>query len=193
MLTVREIAVYDVVLNLIYDRGGACPADPGFIYSHFRHDRHLQRSREVQATQQAIDQLVKQGKLHVQTTIEGRWLTNGRADVELGRANGRIDRASKAGVASGAARRVRRLAAGSPSARRRPDAKASDNNDLMRTAVRNTNHQESSSSSTESDAARATVRVSDALPAARPTTKLDPRLEAAAKAARAKLLARGSS
>jgi hypothetical protein len=155
-LTVRELAVYDVVLNLIYSRGSACPDDAEFVYGHFRHPAGLSRSREVQATRQALDELIQRGKLRVSTTHQGRWLTNGRADIELGRAEGRIESASKAGVASGAARRTKgRLHSGSPSASPRRDPKSSQSNDLARTAVRNHQPPILTDHSTETDTARA--------------------------------------
>jgi hypothetical protein len=202
-LTITELAVYDVVLNTIYSRGGRAPNDAEFMFGHFkpmyRRNHHLTRKGEIAMIREALDQLLALGKLRL--TADGQWLTNGRADVELGRAGERIVGAVRAGIASGVARRARRSGQTSPlpphslpTSSPGNASRSSNSNDLTRTSVRN--HQPSYDhdvSTTETEAARATVRVSDALPAARPTTKLDPRLEAAAKAARAKLLNRGSS
>jgi hypothetical protein len=104
LLTMRQLAVYDTVLNLIYDRGGPAPNDPAFIAGHFKADNHETSPSVVKATRRAVDCLVKLGKLKVST--DGEWLTNGRAHEELDRATSRIDNATKAGRASGAARRL---------------------------------------------------------------------------------------
>lgn len=139
LLSPFELAVYDVVLNLIYSRGQAAPDDPAFIYGHFKRDRNL--ARQVQQTRLALDRLITLGKLRVQTDHGGRWLLNGRAEAELGKARGRITAAARAGIASGAARRAardqQRLDTGSTSARHRLDAKSSGDNGLARTSVRN--------------------------------------------------------
>jgi hypothetical protein len=107
LLTMPELAVYDVVLNLIYDRGGEAPNDAVYIGGHFKAggtSKHSQTySALTIATRTALDRLIGLGKLHVSS--DGERLTNGRADVELGRATRRIESASRAGTASGRARR----------------------------------------------------------------------------------------
>jgi hypothetical protein len=174
VLTMREVAVYDVVLNLIYDRGDSCPDDPGFIYGHFRAEGH--RRREVQLVSLAIDRLVELGKLTRHFASDGSgWLTNGRADIELGKAQGRIESASKAGIASGAARRERAwMRSGYARDTRGMKSKSSDANDLERTTVRNHQPPISSSSDTESVATRASRPVAEGPPARAPATNHKP-------------------
>ena len=112
LLTMRELAVYDFVLNTIYSRGRDCPDDAAFVLGHFKPEylanHRMTHARELAIVRAAIDQLVAVGKLHRQTTADGqRWLVNGRADHELAKARGRIVSASRAGIASGKARRAK--------------------------------------------------------------------------------------
>jgi hypothetical protein len=199
-LTTRELAVYTVVLNTCYDRSGPCPDDARFITDHFAPEEKTNLSRRVQLTRLAIDQLVALGKLRRRATDDGCWLSNGRADVELIDRDGRVESASKAGVASGAARRWKtaRRPPGDRPAPARLDAETSRINGLGRTRVPSEADKISSSSSTESVAARATGPAVEGPAGHAPDAKpkiapIDPRLERAMKAARQRLLDRGSA
>jgi hypothetical protein len=122
----------------------------------------------VRRTLEALRILITLGKLRVQTDYRGRWLVNGRADIELGKARGRIVGAARAGIASGEARRNRRSSAAHPTDNRTSSPpKSSDDNDLDRTAVRN--HQPptiKTVSNNSTDAPRASGPAADG-PAAR--------------------------
>lgn len=151
LLTMAELAVYDVVLNLIYDRGGEAPNDAAYIGGHFKPGGGSTRSQSYSAltiaTRAGLDRLIEIGKLHVSS--DGESLTNGRADVELGRASRRIESASRAGTASGRARRPATQQrpssdpAGEPApTQQRPSAEpagsvSADINDLAGTSVGN--------------------------------------------------------
>lgn len=164
LLTQRQLAVYDTVLNLIYDRGGPAPNDAAYIAGHFRADEHETARGLAISTRASLDRLIELGKLHV--SQDGQWLTNGRAYEELGKANGRIDSAANAGIASGESRRRqaradRRLTARSPPVEgkiaARSNGKYSHSNGLARTVVRNQEPQTKNSTHGEisSDPARA--------------------------------------
>lgn len=143
VLTGPETAVYAVVLNAIYSRGDACPNDVGYIHSAFkpsvRGNRHHRWPRST--TADALAGLVELGKLRV--SVDGEWLTNGRADRVLNSARERIDGAARAGIASGAARRARASRRATDAPRMRQPRANSDNgelsnsNGLARTGVRN--------------------------------------------------------
>jgi hypothetical protein len=193
VLTMREVGVYDCVLNLIYDRGGKAPNDAAFIAGHFKPEGEGHRAQAwlTRHTRAALDRLIELEKLHA--SADDLWLTNGRADTELGKAHGRIISATHAGIASGQARRDGRVR--QPSIRRRSAAdgppmerpKVSAANDLARTAVRNhqpptINHDHKN----HTDAARDPAR--DRGAPGRAPSKPDPRLEALAAKARAKLM-----
>jgi hypothetical protein len=146
VLTVDEVAVYITVINLIYSRGGECPFDATYIGGLFKPKRshHKGALGQTARVEQALDQLVKLGKLKVLRSSNGdRWLTNGRATSELGKARGRITSAARAGIASGEARRRRAPSKSPAGAPQQPRAspstgqKSSADNDLARTAVRN--------------------------------------------------------
>jgi len=92
-LTVDEHGAYIIALNLIYSSGGPIYIDLG-RFAHAACSRP-QRMRAL------LDRLVAKGKLRF--TDDGR-LANGRAELELDRAAGRIDGARKAGFISGSTR-----------------------------------------------------------------------------------------
>lgn len=207
VLTMRELAVYDVVLNQIYDRGNACPNDADFINGHFKPESAShRRSRAwlIRSTRAALDRLIEIGKLRLSN--DGQWLTNGRADVELGKAGERIVGATRAGIASGASRRAK--AALTPRWSRAESAltkpKSFPANGLARTSVRN--HQPPSDhtlSENHTGAARDPAPEPQAAPGrapiasnegakintpTKPKSESQQRLEAAAAAARAKFM-----
>jgi hypothetical protein len=192
VLTQRETGVYDCVLNMIYDRGGEAPNDAEFVAGHFKPDGGT-RSRQSAAamtehTRRALDRLIDLGKLRL--TPDGQWLTNGRADTELGKAHGRIIGATHAGFASGRARRAH--AKPTPS-QRQPNAKpsgsrSSNSNDLTRTSVRN--HQPPYDHELDREISSDPARASEPSVGARRTrdAKPDPTLEKLAAEARAKFM-----
>ena len=104
-LGMDETAVYITVINIIYDRAGACPNDAGFIAAQMV--RSGQRNSQSHSgttarTQHALGRLIELGKLRV--TPDGQGLTNGRAERELNKARERMRGAAQAGRASGRAR-----------------------------------------------------------------------------------------
>lgn len=148
LLTYIEAAVYMAALMAIYSRGGECPNDAAFLAARFKRGGAPTRPQSVAAhivaTRAALDQLVALGKLKL--SADGQWLSNGRADLELGKADGRIEGARRAGKASGVARADRRAnrrpavgpAVGQLQASRSAGEPVSSNpNDLARTRVRN--------------------------------------------------------
>jgi hypothetical protein len=192
VLTQRETAVYDCVLNMIYSRGGEAPNDAKYIAGHFKPDSERD-SRQARAsltahTQQALDRLITLDKLR--PTPDGRWLTNGRADTELGKANERIVGAAKAGFASGRARRANRQPTGTQLAPNRHPrrSKASDNNDLDRTSVRITNHHYDHESVSKNSTEAAREPAPDQTAPARAPAKRDPTLDTLAARARARFM-----
>jgi len=155
LLTPAEAGIYDCVLNMIYDRGRACPNDAGFIAGHFRTTHHERGPSLARRTRAALDRLIELGKLNL--SPDGKWLSNGRADRELGKAGERIVSAARAGHASGRARRAQSPVPAPTSPRPRPDPerKSSNTNGLARTGVRIINHQrEESVSNSHTEAAR---------------------------------------
>lgn len=144
MLTQRETGVYDLLLNLIYDRDGRAPNDAKFLAGHFKPEGETAQAAAALTmhTRRAVDQLVALGKLRL--SPDGEWLTNGRADETLAKHRGRITSATAAGIASGESRRAKsqqgtqpgpsRVPKGVPS----PDPAGSTSaeiNDLGRTTV----------------------------------------------------------
>jgi hypothetical protein len=138
-LGMDETAVYITVLNIIYDRAGACPNDAGFIAAQMV--RSGQRNSQSQSgttarTRHALGRLVDLGKLHV--TPDGQGLTNGRAERELNKARERMRGAAQAGRASGRTRtpsahpaHSQRIASAHPAG-----SELSRINELSRTSVR---------------------------------------------------------
>jgi uncharacterized protein YdaU (DUF1376 family) len=167
VLTTTELAVYDLVLNIIYDRGDAAPNDPAYLAGHFKLGRHETWRGITRSVRASLDRLIEVGKLRLSN--DEQWLSNGRADLELGKANDRIDGASRAGVASGVARRTPRHRAdiGRTSGEHRADIKreASHVNGLARTSVRIINHQPSIPLS---ESLTGAAREAEPSPAARP-------------------------
>lgn len=146
-----ETATYITALNLMYARDGRCPNDPHFIATHIATPGRRRQSvaGSTKRAAHAIARLVELGKLQV--SDDGLHLTNGRADVELGVAGKRIDNATRAGFASGMARRTRAIATARSMRRddhstttQRPlnahstGSQMSENKDLTRTGVRTT-------------------------------------------------------
>jgi hypothetical protein len=210
VLKAREMAVYMTVLMQIYSRGRACPNDATFIAGHFKLDEENGETWRgiTRSTRACLDQLIELGKLR--RSPDGRWLTNGRADRELGKAGERILNSSRAGYASGRARRHNSPPDIPPTSRRQAaDIKptSSNSNHLARTSVRIINHQRKNTDlTTRTEAAREPSPELEAAQARAPTasnesakinTPTKPksasqqRLEAAAAAARAKLMKGG--
>lgn len=73
-LTIIQAAVYDLVLDLIYDGGGETPNDPAYIAAHLS---DLTRTK----AERAVSDLIGMGKLHLSDGM----LTNDRATVECGK------------------------------------------------------------------------------------------------------------
>lgn len=202
-LTMKQLAVYDTVLNLIYDRGGRCPNDANFIAGHFKLDEHETTIGIGRSVRASLSRLIGLGKLRLSN--DEQWLTNGRADAELHKASNRIDDAATAGRASGLARR-RRPSADLPRTSREPHAdpvrKSSHTNGLVRTRVpiitTTTNHTHGDTStdaarepSPEPQAAPARARTEpepERRPAPSPSPETKARLDELAKAARRKLM-----
>jgi uncharacterized protein YdaU (DUF1376 family) len=181
-LTVEEHGLYGVVLNMIYSSGG--PVDADWL--------RLARAccSRPHAMQRIARQLIAKGKLRF--TADGR-LTNGRADLELGRAAERIEDARRAGQASGVVRR-NRVGAHPAIIRRSPADKTDDprkrslrNNGVGGTAVRNY-QPPTIMTDRESITDAARDPAPDRAAPGRAPTKPDPRLDAAARKARAKLM-----
>lgn len=141
---IDETATYWTVCALIYARDGRCPNDVDFIVGQLVSTGRRNRQSVAGATKRvraALARLIDLDKLHV--SPDGQWLTNGRADVELGRAQGRIIGAARAGIASGKARQTRALGSARSMHRQRTfnapssPSQSSKSNGLARTSVRN--------------------------------------------------------
>jgi hypothetical protein len=192
-----QLAAYTVVIMLVYARRGPVPNDPQWI----GRQAHMRRASDCR---RALDQLIAKGKLFL--TDDGR-LMNGRARQVLDLTVARIEHARVNGQAGG------RPPSASISHRSRRDlvtkshrspTRSESNQPLAkpRRLHSSTTNQLSSSSSTDSEAARASRPATYGPPARAPDSgevrpapnrKIDPRLEDAARAAREKLMKRDPS
>jgi hypothetical protein len=149
-------AVYITVIAIAGDRGGLCPNDASYIAGQIVEPGTERQalSGATRLTRHALARLVELGKLHI--SADGQWLTNGRADIELNKARERINGATRAGIASGQARRARaRTATSQPHHSHIAATPVSKKtNGLARTSVRNLQPYESSLSESLTDAAR---------------------------------------
>src|SRR5690348_2054956 len=91
-LTIAEHGLYIIALSAIYANCGPVANDLGY-FTHACKDTHW---RTVKA---ALDGLIAKGKLVL--SADGKWLSNGRADQELGRAQDRLTAAAQAGHEAG--------------------------------------------------------------------------------------------
>jgi hypothetical protein len=193
VLTAHEAAIYQRALMTIYSRGGECPNDAEFLATRFKiNTHHRAKAWHVRRAREALDRLIELGKLR--PSPDGQWLTNGRADRVLNQTRERISGNVRAGIASGAARRARSTRGAPMTPHSSPDdaqvtrPRLREINDLDRTTVRN--HQPSTIKESDreisTDAAREPAP--DQTAPARAPAKPDPRLEALAAKARAKLM-----
>jgi hypothetical protein len=191
VLTEHEAAIYQRALMAIYSRGGECPNDAEYLATRFKRepfDHGRSQQWQIRRARASLDRLIALGKLKV--TPDGQWLTNGRADTVLNKARERIHGTVRAGIASGKARRSSRGAAMEQPWSSRGAAvgetQSSEINDLTRTRVRN--HQPSTIISSLSEDITYAPRARERGAPARAPSKIDPKLEAAAARARAKLM-----
>jgi uncharacterized protein YdaU (DUF1376 family) len=189
VLSIEEHGLYIVVLSAIYSTGGPVPNDLGY-FTHACKGTHW---RTVKA---ALAGLVDKGKLVVGP--DGR-LSNGRAERELWAARDRVHNSARAAQEAGKAhtrnargRALRPigntlLPVTTPS--RRADAGKISSNINGPAEPRGAHHQpplKNTDLTTSTDAARDPAP--DQTAPGRAPAKIDPRLEAAALRARAKLL-----
>jgi uncharacterized protein YdaU (DUF1376 family) len=183
-LTVAEHGVYIIVLSLIYSNSGPIQNDVKHI-TRACADTHW---RTVKA---ALAGLVAKGKLTV--SPDGRWLTNGRAEIEINRAAIRMEMARRNGAQGGRPIVQDLFKTGSRPVQERPVL--AKNNDLAKPGGLYHHHHydsESSLTSISTAAARDPARIGGAtgrVHAVRETTK--ERVAALAVIARAKLMGSG--
>lgn len=152
--------VYITVVAIAGDRGGLCPNDAAFIASQMAEpgSKRQALAGATKRTRHALVSLVEMGKLDI--SADQQWLTNGRADIELNKARERIHGATRAGIASGKARRRRAKGAERSMPTQRPlnahstAPQSNNSNDLDRTPVRNLQPYEYTHGQSLTDAAR---------------------------------------